>query len=274
MDLYDMFTVAARQLGSDINRKHRPDAIADQDYVFEALVRIHARACLIASEIRALMVSGHASGALARWRSLHELAVIAYFIREHGNDVAERYMLHEVVQTAKQAEKYERHHETLKNEPLDPRELKRIRENRDELIGRFGPGYARDYGWAAGVMPGNPTFERIEEVVGLAHWRPYVALASHSVHANFKGMAFDLGVSGSDGYATVALAGPSNAGLADPGQSAVMALMNCTVALINHKPTPENVVGMKVLQRLLDEVVEAFIQAHIKLEQDEARYGS
>lgn len=169
IDLYDLFLIVARELGEDFNREHRPQAVEDQDYVFEALTRIHARSCLIASEIRALMITGHASGALARWRSLHELAVVAYFVREHGDEVAERYMLHEVIQSAKQSDKYERYHKALGYEPQEPVERQKILDARKELIARFGAAYARDYRWASGVLAEHPTFERIEEAVGLAH---------------------------------------------------------------------------------------------------------
>ena len=68
------------------------------------------------------------------------------------------------------------------------------------------------------------------------------------------------------------LAGPSNAGLADPAHSAVLSLLNCTISLLTLKPTPESVTTLKVLQRLAEEVGDAFIEAHRKLEQDEARY--
>jgi hypothetical protein len=34
---------------------------------------------------------GHADGALARWRTLHELVVVACLIRKHGNVPAQRF---------------------------------------------------------------------------------------------------------------------------------------------------------------------------------------
>jgi hypothetical protein len=265
IDAYDLCVIAARQMGERFNRENRPQAAKDQDYVFEALSRVHARACLIASEIRALMVSGHASGALARWRSLHELAVVAFFVKEHGRDVAERYILHEAIRTAKESDKFERHHQALGEPPQDPADRKRVLDARDGLITRFGPAYKKDYGWAAGVLSGDPTFDRIEEAVGLDHLRPHYGMASHGVHAGSKGMTFDIGRMGSANYQAMMLAGPSNAGLADPGHCAAISLMHCTVALLNHNPTPETIIGLKILLRLVDDAGEAFIEAHRKL---------
>ena len=40
--------------------------------------------------ILALLRSGFADDAHARWRSLHELAVVSGFISEYGEDVAEK----------------------------------------------------------------------------------------------------------------------------------------------------------------------------------------
>lgn len=74
-------------------------------------------------------------------------------------------------------------------------------------------------------------------------------------------MTFEVGQMGSSSYPAMALAGPCDAGLADPGHSAVISLMNCTMALLTHKPTSEGIISPKVLQRLVKEVGEAFIQS-------------
>src|SRR5262249_50921986 len=47
------------------------------DFVFEALVRLHARSCLVAEEVCWLMEGGFASGAHSRWRTLHELVTVS-----------------------------------------------------------------------------------------------------------------------------------------------------------------------------------------------------
>jgi hypothetical protein len=64
-----------------------------------ALVKLHARACLISAEILSLLRSGHASGAHARWRALHEVAVIADFLASGDSDLARGYLLYEHVES-------------------------------------------------------------------------------------------------------------------------------------------------------------------------------
>jgi len=227
---------------------------------------------MIASEVRALLESGQASGALARWRSLHELAVVAFFVKEHGQEASERYILHEVIRTERAASEYERYHKKLGHDPPDPGDLANLREMKAALVARFGAEFEGDWGWAACALTGKPTFARIEQAVGMDHLRPYFGMASHSVHAGYKGMTFDIGYFGRAGYSTVMFAGATNAGLADPGHSAIISLMQCTTALLIYKPDFDSLAELSALWRLTDDVGKAFIEAHRQLEQDEARF--
>ncbi len=138
-ELFDVSVTACRNAGMEFNGLHRNRTVHEQDYIFEALARIHARACLITSEIRALLVSGHASGALARWRTLHQLAVVAYFVKAHDQRLAERYMLHQWIITAREAEKYVKYAERMKHAPYPLAELESLRKTKRDLIVRFGP---------------------------------------------------------------------------------------------------------------------------------------
>ncbi len=72
LDLLYQVLVCSQELGESFNVAHRPAAVDDQDHRFEALVLVHARACLVVSEIHALLRTGHAYDARARWRTLHE----------------------------------------------------------------------------------------------------------------------------------------------------------------------------------------------------------
>lgn len=61
-------------------------------YLYHALANIHGRALQIYAEIMCLNKNGYADGAYARWRSLYELSVIAAFISENGEKVAESFV--------------------------------------------------------------------------------------------------------------------------------------------------------------------------------------
>lgn len=260
LDLFETILKISVEAGDTFNQKHRPQAAKENDLVFEVLTRLHARACLTASEVKVLLTSGHASGALARQRTLHELAVVAYFIREHGNEVAERYLLHEVIESKKAAEQYEKYCTRLGYEPLDPHEIADLQIRYAALCNRFGDAFKTTYGWAAQALDNKqPRIEDIERTVQLDHMRPYYRMASHGIHPNPKGIAFNLG---NIGLQKVMLAGHSNAGLADPGHATLISLFQCTAVLLATRPDIETSMVLRVLTRLVDEAGQAFLETH------------
>lgn len=268
LDLFEVLMVICREAGESVNTHYREQAARDGDHCFDVLTRLHARSCLVASEVFALLRSGHASGAHARWRTLHELAVVAYFISEHDDDTANRYLLHDSIQSYKAMLAYQEHCETLGHEPLSDEEVEESRARRDKLVATFGPDFCDDYGWAAEAL-GQParTFRAIEDAVDLSHLRPYYKMASHAVHPNARGLLFDIGLS--EGR-NVMLAGPSTGGLADPGDQACISLFQTTVCLLNHKIDLDGVVVMCALQELLPRVGDLFLDAHEKHEAEAA----
>ena len=84
-----------------------------------ALIKIHARASQISNEILVLLKSGYADGATARWRSLHELAVISFFLLHNNNNVAKRYLEHEIIKTFKEAKDYRAYYKELRYPPIE-----------------------------------------------------------------------------------------------------------------------------------------------------------
>lgn len=69
----------------------RQGAYAQSTTAF-ALNRLFSRAYEIVGEILVLIRSGYADGALARWRSLHEVCVIAIFLSKRTDKCAEMYL--------------------------------------------------------------------------------------------------------------------------------------------------------------------------------------
>ena len=257
LDLLEMLLAIALEAGDDFNREFRSDAAEQGDFVFDALTRLHARACQVASEILVLLKSGHADGADARWRSLHEIPVVGLLIKSNGNDIAERYLLHDIVESRKAAREYQEHCSELGYEPLMESELDEIESTYQVLLCRFGGSYKETYGWAIPVVgKKRPNFADIERTVDLKHLRPFYRMASYNVHANPKGVFHKLGL-----YRTpeVLLAGPSNTGLADPGQGTAISLLQITTALLTSKPNLDRLAICDVMQRLVPETCESFV---------------
>jgi hypothetical protein len=93
------------------------------------------------------------------------------------------------------------------------------------------------------------------KAVDLQHWRPYVDLAQHPVHASSAGLTSDPGNDGD-----VLLAGPSNAGLAEVGHSAAISLHLATLALVMRDAGADHLVVLVALNELVNDVGEAFAE--------------
>ena len=265
LDLLDLSIALNLEAGTEFNRKFRNEAVGSGDAVFEALTRLHARGCQVSGEVLALLHAGFADGAHARWRSLHEMAVVASLIQEHGQELAERYLLHETIQQYKLACEYQKYFDRLGDEPPSKGDLEILRVKRDELIARYGESFNGDYGWASSAIGSNrPTMSDIEQHVQLDHMRPYYRMASDNIHPNSHGAYFRLGLRLSQ--QEVLLAGPSNVGLADPGHSTAISLLQLTTTLLATESALDCVVTMKILAELTNEVGEAFLNVHQELE--------
>lgn len=265
----DAYIVAARQAAIAHHDLRRMVAEEEDDHLYFVLVRIHARSCLVASEIRALIVSGHASGAMARWRTLHELAIVAMFIKQHGRELADRYIQHSTIMMLKFAEEYARSTERLGHEPLDERELCLLRDVRRDLLAQYGDPFKYDYGWASEALNDKkPTFEKIERSLNFEHLKPYQRLASQSVHAGVRGIEYDLGYGSfaPDGM----LAGPSNAGLVEPAQSALLDFNMCTDTFLAYKPSPRSAIAIHTLNYMLEKCRDEFLRVDRQLKDEEA----
>lgn len=285
LDLFETIMLLGRQSGSEFNQYLRPFAAKRQDFVFEVLTRTDARACLVMSAILVLLKSGHAGDALARARKVHELDITAQFIlmQKDGNELAEKYMLYQIVETLQAARHYEKHYAVLGYEPLDPGTIPELERQVNQYRTKFGKQFSEvvtkgSYGWAAEALKLNkkpPTFDMIEEAVSYAHMRPYYKLASEAIHASPKGLMFDIG----NLDRQLLPAGPSNAGLADPGSIALISFHRCTMLLLLYQRYSEepslqeihlkSLLASQVMQELLKEANQAFLEAHQQLMREE-----
>jgi len=235
--------------------------------LFGVQVRLHARGCQISREVIALLQGGFADGAMARWRTLHEIAVVSMLLSDGGDELAERYRLHEVIESRRAALEYEANTQRLGLQPLDRRELESLEKERANLIQRFGKSFGESYGWAAAHLGlSHPKFTDIERSAGADHLRPYYRMASYGVHANPKGVFFRLGILGE---IDLMLAGASNYGLADPGQNTAISLGHLNSALAMSSINFDGLVVMKLSLQLSDLIGEAFVAVQHEMEREE-----
>lgn len=274
LDLYECVYTSCLEVGEKHDQTHRPEAVSNNDAKFEALSLLHARACLVASDVHGLLRTGHAVGAQARWRTLHEIAVIAFILGDNDADLSERFLLHRLVERFKDAERYQQHCEALGYEPFSDSEMTEFRESKESVVQQFGDGYQKLWGWAKPLMPpkADPNFTDLEKIAGIEHMRPWVQQSHYAIHSGASGT---LSIRQPYRQSEVTLVGPSNMGLADPAQSALGSLAQVTTAYLTQStpsvPTPDDLISIKAIWVLFDEAREAFVDTQLAIEADEER---
>jgi Family of unknown function (DUF5677) len=171
-----------------------------------ALNHIVDRAMLVAHEILALAKAGYGAGALARWRSQHELMICAAFLAEGSDGLSFRLLEHEANGARRLARSYNvwaRHYE---EEQIGREELQEYDRSERELLERYGREFAGDYGWAhesllripayaeqhaAGNRQRGPTLLDLSVAVGLARDHTIYRVASQVVHGGDPSLILD-----------------------------------------------------------------------------------
>jgi hypothetical protein len=270
LDMLNAFITIALDAGSEFNDKFREKNPKSDFHKYEVLLRSHARACQIASEVHTLLCAGFADGAHARWRSLHEIATIVLLIASNDDDIAEQYLLHDGIESYKAAKLYQSYHKKLNFKPIPGRTFNKLEKLYQILLKQFGDNYKGDYGWASKVLGrANPKFRDIEEAVGIDYLRPYYRLASQNVHANPKGVLFKLGLL--EDRSDIFLAGPSNVGFTDPAQCTALSLSQITISLLLTDPDLDRLVISSLLMKLASEIGLRFFEVETKIIENEKR---
>jgi hypothetical protein len=292
LDLYELGLHVAQHCGAEFNKNFRPLGAATHDFQFEALSRLHGNAALVASEIYQLLLGGFASGAHARWRTLHETAIVMHFIDDQGPETAEAFLLHREVKAFEDAKHYRMHSQRLGIEELPTKEFEKLEHQANELLKRYGKGFGADWGWVASAIQkidpshrGAIGIKHLQKAVSSEHWNPYYRMANNAVHATSHSIRFNLGRMIET---PLILAGPSNAGLADPGHGALLSLLRATTTLMScalrmapgfdhnpnellgkYRPALSIMAELKTLAKLADEAGTAFLAAHQQLVKEE-----
>jgi hypothetical protein len=213
------------------NAAYRSTAAARDDAQFEAIVSLHARGCLIASEVYALTATGHGLGAVALWRSLHELAVYSRVLLNGHQELARRYLSSALIDEYNAAKQFNKHCDELGLEPVADEEMQTLADAAKCAVQAFGVGFDTPNGWARPLFPNarpreRITIARLEGLAGLSRMRPHYALASVRIHPEARGstLATSDGPNGRREFDVV----PAAVGLADGASGALLALLQVT----------------------------------------------
>jgi len=263
LDQFEIFLELCLEAGILFYEKMDSHITSGNKYTYQALLRLHARGCQVGAEVLTLLNSGFADGAHARWRTLYEITVVAYFIREHGNGVAERYIRYDTIESYRAMNAYRKCCPRLGYEPLAEEEIAEVTTAVKDLCEHFGAKFKQRNGWASEALhKDDPTFADIEKATNFDHMRAHYKLASHNVHAEPKGIVFKLGAPTRTRGEICMLPGPSDTGFIDPADCTALSLYQLTSALLTIGISSNPIWGVviKVLDVLRQEIVLAFLE--------------
>ena len=226
-DALELLINVSLEIGEEFNNTYRETAVQEQNVQFDTLVRLHARACHIASEILWLLKVG--------------------------------YREPEVIESYKAMQQINKYEPRLKIKGYSEEELKACEELRDKVIHKYGVNFKGSYGWAAEALDmKNPNFFHLEEAVKLDHFRPYYKWASQNIHANVHGIINKLGLVETE--VDTLLAGASNSGMTDPADLTSLSLTSITVGLLTIYPNMDSLVSQHVIKKLGMDIGEIFLK--------------
>ena len=267
-DLLEGLIRISLESGEEQINKLRKTTDNTNNFKQEALIKIHARALQISNEILVLLKSGYADGANARWRSLHELAVISFFLLHHDNDVSKRYLEHRIIKTFKEAEGYRAYYKKLGYPPIEIKKFNKIKKEKEKICKKYDDRFQDDYGWVPSSLLKDRHFRALEKLVKLDKLRPFYNFSSNSVHGGAKGF-YRLGLM-DDSQDKILLAGPSNYGLADPLQNTAISLLHINICLLNLEPDFETIMHLQVMNSYIKEIGKKAVSIQKQIEKDES----
>lgn len=226
------------------------------------ILRLHARSHLIANEILHLCEAGYADGALSRWRSLYELSCICLFITKYGDECAERYAYHSVIDMNNYFQEYEKY-KTKLQKPHANLHQKNIKFT-ENIKQKYEKEFHSPYGWAKKYLGSDrASFKSIEENVGLDHYRFLYKQASFGIHTSYLNLTDNLGVH--DSKEEMLIVGPSSSGVALPIRCAIESLIHITENFSNLSVLEiEDVLHIKIFEHYQREIEQILLDIQNK----------
>lgn len=253
-DLLGLFNIISYEIAESIASDGAIHQTESKKNSYRVLIKLHARSIQIAREILVLMRNGFADGALARWRTLHELSVIFLFISKNGDEVAKRYSDYYRVEQFKELEDYNKTAQHLDFQKISEDDQKLISDSITSLKQKYGDDFIKEYGWARNIIHSKKIyFADLEKLVELDFLHAFYKWACNPVHSGMKATLFTLSnLNKSD--MLYSIAGPSNVGFADPAQLTAYSLLQINKALVECFDSFDHRVAIQVLEYFFEDL--------------------
>lgn len=262
LDHLEMMWHISQELGEAHSREFDADQAAETHAIMSALAAIFPKALIVTREIICLLKGGYPDGALARWRSLHELTVSAMYISKEGQEAALNYLLSFHFSARIAARQVNEVADRAQIARFSEQELRAFDKRCTEAAKQLNRNFKKDKdGEWPSINLKHRNYADMEKYVEMDHWRPRYKWASKHTHADFSPNENLLGTS--EAKSSVVLVGASNSGLADPLMMTAISLAQITSAYLLVTPNLDRVVHSQVILKLSDEMNEIAIKTKV-----------
>jgi hypothetical protein len=205
------------------------------DARYDAVPTLARRGLQAAHEILASLTAGYPAAAMARWRSAHEMAIVALALAEEAEELARRYLDHQWIEAER----------TLKAMPpafrASDTELQAYEHHVVAMAAQArathtDTPFGRPNGWMATLIPSRQ-FSELESRFGAEAARMWYRRGNTQTHAGHLGPATQLG--NDVGNEDEQIVGPSLVDLEQVGVVAPHTVRALVVALLRLHPIPE-----------------------------------
>ena len=247
-DLLRMMLVISRETGQEYIEWLNSSEARRNSAKYACILKLHARGCQVFMEIICLMENGFADGAFARWRTLHEITIVATLLADGDEGLADRYLAHECIEAKRSMDHFQLNYAALGYDKPTDEEVKRINADYQRCLDLYGHNFGSQHGWASEHLHlKKATFRDLETAVGQMSSRSHYQFASYNVHASAKGINYRLGLV--DQHETL-LAGMSNVGFFEPGNNAAQTLVQLNAAIMHDRWDFDTLVIFQILLEL------------------------
>lgn len=269
-DLLRLFNIISYEISESIAYNGAKYCTEDKKTTFKLLLKLHARAIKTSQEILVLITNGFADGALARWRTLHELSVIFLFIAKNGEGTAQRYLEYSVVEQRKKIKAYSCTAQCLSFEKISEEDQQRIENSVKSLKDKYGNKFTEEFGWTNNIIPNNRIYlNDLEKNVELDELHAFYKFACDPIHAGVNGTLFSLGDLNEPNM-TFSISGASNVGFTEPGQLTAYSLLKINKALVECFDSIDSRIGIKVLESFFTDLKVLLVETQNSIEREKA----
>lgn len=233
--------------------------IEDQnDFKLNTLVPLYIRMIHTSNEILCLLKNGFADGALARWRTLHELSVTSRLLCQADEYTCEKYLAYQVI------DEFYLFKATIdfSSSSLTEDEKKFCIDKEKEIEyfkEKYGENFknGKQWNWASTLLKkNNCTFRDIETFVSMSHCRPAYKKACEITHAGASGNHNRLG-----SFSNELIENSSVWGINSAGINTSLTLTDTFVGILSEYPSLQNIIHIKIISKYNDQVIENFDKA-------------